>query len=74
CTSAKRPQGGLEGQSPSNYYPQGQLCRPEDSDFCAGSEAKRRRPEQIIASLRFLRPETSAEVSAKTVILLPIRL
>ena len=61
------------GRSPFNYNPQGWLRRPEDSDFCAGSAAKRRRPEQIIATLQFLRPEISVEISAKTVILLPIR-
>ncbi len=67
--------GRLGGAAaPPIFNPQGQLCRPEDSDFCAGSEAQRRRPEQIIATLQFLRPEISAEISAKTVILLPNRL
>ena len=50
---AQQPREAWRGRSPSNNNPQGQLRRPEDSDFCAGSEAQRRRPEQIIATLQF---------------------
>ncbi|MBQ4226823.1 MAG: hypothetical protein II697_01350, partial [Clostridia bacterium] len=50
---------------------QGRLRRPEDSDFCVRSAAQRRRPEQIIATLQFLRPEIPAGISAKTAFLLP---
>ena len=46
-------------RSPSNFNPQGWLCHPEDSDFCVRSAAKRRRLEQIITTLQFLRPEIS---------------
>ncbi|MBQ4227451.1 MAG: hypothetical protein II697_04545, partial [Clostridia bacterium] len=62
--------GGLVGFNPSNFNPQWRHVRREDSDFCGGSAAKRRRPEQIIATSQFLRPEISAEISAKTVNLL----
>ena len=62
----QKPKGGLEGCSPSNFNPQGQLCRPEERFL----RKERRRLEQIIATLQFLRPEISAEILAKTVFLL----
>jgi hypothetical protein len=51
----------------SGFDPQGRLCRPEERFL----RRERRRPEQIIASLQFFRSEISAEISEKTVILLP---
>jgi hypothetical protein len=52
----------LEGQCPSNFNPQGQLCRPEE-------EKSRRaacRPGVIFSSLQFFRPEMPAGISEKT--------
>ncbi|MBR5380775.1 MAG: hypothetical protein IK140_09650 [Clostridia bacterium] len=59
----------MKGQRPSNFNPQGQLCRPEE-------EKSRRaacRPGVIFLTLQIFRPEMPEGISEKTVSL-PLKL
>ena len=96
ATAPKSPRVVWRGRSPSNFNPQGQLRRPEDSDFCEAELALRKQKfipyslrsickrqidsasRNVLAQIEYLRqhalrPEISAEISAKTAILSPTR-
>jgi hypothetical protein len=65
----ENPPGWFGGVCPSNFDPQGQLCRPEE-------EKSRRaacRPGVIFLTLQFFRPEMPEGISEKTVSL-PLKL
>ena len=62
------PRVAWRGRSSSKFQSAGVAPPPRGQRFLW---RERRRPEQIIATLQFLRPEISAEISAKTVILSP---